>query len=64
MKLIQYIVAVTMIILAQSAMAQGQGNGPPTNDVNVVNTPDVNVVNTPEVNVANMPDVNVANAPT
>jgi len=35
--------------------------GPPTPNVNVVNTPDVNVVNTPDVNVVNTPDVNVVN---
>ena len=63
MKTTRYVIAFALIILAQPAIAQGQGNGPPTDDVNVVNTPDVNVANTPDVVVANTKPNPVPTAP-
>lgn len=54
--------ALLTVLLSQAAIGQGQG-GPPTQDVNVLNTPDVNVANVPNVNVANVPNVNVSNTP-
>ena len=50
-------------LLSQVAFGQGQGNGAPAQDVNVINTPNVNVATMPDVNVATMPDVNVATMP-
>lgn len=48
------------MLVAHSVAAQP---GPPTQNVNVVNTPSVSVVNAPNVNVANTPGVNVLNTP-
>ena len=55
MRTTRFIFALATFLLAQSAVAQGQGKGPPVSDVNVVNAPDVNVANVPDVFVANTP---------
>ena len=45
------LVALIGLIAAMTPVtSQGQGQGPPTSNVNVVNTPSVNVANTPTVN--------------
>lgn len=46
-------------ILSQAVLAQGQGSRP-TQDVNVINTPGVNIANTPDVNVVSIPDVTIS----
>jgi len=52
-------IAAAALFVSVSAIA-----APPTQSVNVVNTPDVNVVNTPTVNVASMPAVTIGGTPT
>ena len=48
-----FCVAGALLLLSGASWAQGQSNGRPDSDVNVVNTPDVFVANVPDVNVVN-----------
>ena len=56
------VLALLTGLLSQAAIGQGPPT-PPTEDVNVINTPDVSVINTPNVSVTNTPNVNILNEP-